>query len=98
MTPDEIRACYRFYAAHRKSREICTFSDTIHATSNAGDSDDLAVLLRLHTGLEGLARGVGHGDPNDDLRPIVVGHVGPLRSILASVAAHLFGRGALVGR
>ena len=32
-------------------------------------SDDLAVLLRLHTGLEGLARDIGHGDPNDDLRP-----------------------------
>ena len=54
MTPGEIRACYRLYAAHRKSHEICAFSDTIPATSNAGDSDDLAVLLRLHIGLEGL--------------------------------------------
>jgi len=98
MTPGELRACYRLYAAHRKSHEICAFSDTIPATSNAGDSDDLAVLLRLHIGLEGLARDIGHDDPNDDLRPTVVGHVGPLRKILASVAAHLFGRGALVGR
>ena len=64
MTPDEIKACYRLYAAHRKSREICTFPGTIPATSNAGDLDDLAVLLRLHSGLEALARDIGHGDPN----------------------------------
>ena len=56
MTPGEIRACYRLYAAHRKSHEICTFPRTIPATSNAGDLGDLAVLLRQHTGLEGLAR------------------------------------------
>jgi hypothetical protein len=42
MTPDEIRACYRLYAAHRKSREICTFPGTIPVTSKAGDRDDLA--------------------------------------------------------
>jgi hypothetical protein len=42
MTPGEIRACYRLYAAHRKSHQICAFPGTIPATSNAGDSDDLA--------------------------------------------------------
>jgi hypothetical protein len=42
MTPDEIRACYRLYAAHRKSHEICAFPGTIPAASNAGNSDDLA--------------------------------------------------------
>jgi hypothetical protein len=69
MTPDEIGACYRLYAAHRKSR--------------------------LHSGLEGLARGIGHGDPNDELRPALAGPVGHLRKTLGS---QLFGRGALVGR
>ena len=98
MTPDEIRACYRLYAAHRKSREICTFPGTIPATSNAGDPDDLAVLLRLHSGLEGLARDIGHGDPNDDLHPALAGPVGHLRKTLGSFGAQLFGRGALVGR
>lgn len=95
MTPDEITACYRLYAAHRKSHEICAFPGTIPATSNGGDSDDLAVLLRLHTGLEGLARDIGHGDPNDDLRPALARPVGHLRKILASFA---LGRGALVER
>jgi hypothetical protein len=94
MTPGEIRACYRLYAAHRKSHEICTFPRTISTTSNAGDLGDLAILLRLHTGLEGLARDIGNGDPNDDLRP-TLGH---LRKMLASFAAQLFGRGALVER
>jgi hypothetical protein len=98
MTPDEIRACYRLYAAHRKSHEICTFPRTISATSNAGDLCDLAVLLRLHTGLEGLARDIGQGDPNDDLRPTLAGPVGHLRKTLGSFGAQLFGRGALVGR
>jgi hypothetical protein len=56
MSPGEIRACYRLYAAHRKSREICAFPGSIPAASNAGNSDDLAVLLRRHTtGLEELA-------------------------------------------
>ena len=67
-------------------------------TNNAGDPDDLAVLLRLHNGLEGLGVRSGHGDPNDDLRPAVAGHVGHLRKMLASFAAQLFGRGALVER
>ena len=51
MTPGEIRACYRLYAAHRRSHEICTFPETTRVMNNAGDPDDLAVLLRLHTGL-----------------------------------------------
>jgi hypothetical protein len=54
MTPGEISACYRLYAAHRKSHEICTFPRT--ATVIAGDLGNHAVLLRLHTGLGGLAR------------------------------------------
>jgi hypothetical protein len=98
MTPAEVRACYRLYAAHRKSHEICTFPRTISATSNAGDLGDLAVLLRLHTGLEGLAREIARGDPNDHLCPSAAGHVGHLRKMLASFAAQLFGRDALVGR
>jgi hypothetical protein len=98
MTPDEIRACYRLYAAHRKSHEICAFPRAIPATSNTEDSDDLAILLRLHIGLERLASDIGHGDPNDDLRPALAKPVGHLRKMLASFAAQLFGRGALVGR
>jgi hypothetical protein len=98
MTPGEIKACYRLYAAHRKSHEICTFAGTIPATSNARDSDDPAVFLRLHIGLERLASDIGHGDPNDDLRPALAKPVGHLRKMLASFAAQLFGRGALVER
>jgi len=98
MTPGEIRACYQLYAAHRKSHEICAFPRAIPATSNTEDSDDLAVLLRLHTGLEGLAREIVQGDPNDHLCPSAAGHVGHLRKMLASSAAQLFGRDALVGR
>jgi hypothetical protein len=98
MTPGEIKACYRLYAAHRKSHEICAFPGTIPATSNARDSDDLAILLRLHIGLEGLARDIGHGPSNDDLRPALTKPVGHLRKMLASFAAQLFGRGALVER
>jgi hypothetical protein len=98
MTPGEIRACYRLYAAHRKSHEICTFAGTIPAINKPGVPDDLAGLLRLHTGLEGLGRDIGHGDPNADLRPAVAGHVDQFRKVLASFAAQLFGRGALVRR
>jgi hypothetical protein len=55
--------------------------------------------LRLHTGLEGLAREVDHCDPNDDLRcPAIVGRSGHLRKMLASFAAQLFGRGVLMER
>jgi hypothetical protein len=100
MTPGEITACYRLYAAHRKSHEISTFPGTIPATSNARDLDDLAlaVLLRLHIGLDGLARDIGHGDPNDDLRPALAKPVGHLRKMLASFAAQLFGRGVKYAR
>jgi hypothetical protein len=98
MTPDEIKACYRLYAAHRMSHEICTFPETIPVMNNAGDPDDLAVLLRVQTGLDGLAREIGQGDPNGDLRPVAAGHIDHLRKMLASFAAQLFGRGALVGR
>ena len=98
MSPGEIRACYRLYAAHRRSNEICAFPKAILAMNDVGASAELAAL-RLHTGLEGLAREVGQGDPNDDLRcPAVVGRSGHLRKMLASFAAQLFGRGALVGR
>jgi hypothetical protein len=97
MTPGDITACHRLYAAHRKSREICTFAGTIPAMNNPGHPGDLAVLLRLRTGLEGLVRDIGHGDPNDDLHSAVAEH-GGLRKILASFAVQLFGRGALVGR
>ena len=97
MSPDEIRACYRLYAAHRKSREICTFPGTIAPTINAGDLDDLVVLLRLHSCLEG-ARDIGHGDPNDDLRPALARPLGHLRKMLASFAAQLFRRGVLMER
>jgi hypothetical protein len=74
------------------------FPGTIPATSNAGDLDDLGVLLRLHSGLEGLARDIGHGDTNDDLRPALAGPVHHLRKTLTSFGAQLFGRGVLVGR
>jgi len=96
MSPGEIRACYRLYAAHRRSHRICTFAGTIPAMNNAGDPDDPADLLRLQVGLEGL-REIGRGDPGD-LCPGVAGHVGHLRKMLVSFAAQLFSRGALVGR
>ena len=98
MTPGEIRACSQLYAAHRKSHEICAFPRAIPATSNPEDSDDLAILLRLHTGLEGLARDIGHGDPNDELRLALATPVGNLQKMLVSFAAQLFGRGALAER
>jgi hypothetical protein len=85
MTPGEIKACYRLYAAHRKSREICTFAGPIAAMNNAGHPDDLAVLLRLRTGLEGLARNIGQVNPHDDLHLAVAGHVRHSRKILASL-------------
>jgi hypothetical protein len=98
MSPGEIRACYRLYAAHHRSHEICTFAGTIPAMNNAGDPDDPADLLRLHVGLEELCE-IGSGDPNDALRPVIsTRNVGHLRKMLASFAAQLFSRGALVGR
>ena len=97
MSPGEIRACYRLYAAHRKSHEICAFPEAILA-NDVGTPVELAAL-RLHTGLEGLVREVGQSDPNDDLRcPAVVGHFGHLRRLLASFSAQFSARGALVGR
>ena len=98
MSPGEIRVCYRLYAAHRRSNEICAFPEAILATNDVGASTELAVLLRLHTGLKGPRHEIGHGDPKDDLRPAVVGHFGHLRKILASLAAQFSARGALVGR
>ena len=98
MFPGEIRACYQLYAAHRSSHEICAFPETILAMNDAGGPSELAVLLRLHS-LEGLAREIGHGDPNDFLRrPTVAGHVGQVRKMFASFAAQFSSRGALVGR
>ena len=98
MSPGEITACYRLYAVHRKSNEICAFPEAILAMNDVGASAELAVLLRLHTGLEGLRHEIGHGESKDDLPPVVVGHFGDLRKILASLAAQVSARGALVGR
>ena len=98
MSPGEITACYRLYAVHRRSKEICAFPIAILAMNNVGASADLAILLRLHTGLEELRHEIGHGDPKDDIRPAVVGHFGHLRKILASLAAQVSARDALVGR
>jgi hypothetical protein len=98
MSPGEITASYRLYAAHRRSNEICAFPEAILAINNVGVSAELAVLMRLHTGLEGLRHEIGHDLPKDDLRPAVVGHFGHLRKILASLAAQFSARGALVGR
>ena len=98
MSPGEITACYRLYAVHRRSNEICAFPKAILAMNDVGASAELAVLLRLQIGLEGLRHEIGHGDPKDDLRPAVVGHFGHLRKILASLAAQFSARGALVGR
>ena len=98
MSPGEITACYRLYAVHRRSNEICAFPKAILAMNDVGASAELAVLLRLHTGLEGLRHEIGHGDPKDDLRAAVGGHFGHSRKILASLAAQFSARGALVGR
>jgi hypothetical protein len=97
MTPDEIKACYRLYAAHRKSHEICAFPETIPVMNSAGEPDGLAALLRMPTSLEGLGRELGQIDRNEGSCTAAAGHVGYLRKMLASFAAQLFGRGALVG-
>jgi len=76
MAPDETRACYRLYTAHRRSHEICTFPETIPVMGNAGNPGDLAVLLRLHTGIEGLRREIVQSDPNDYLSLSAVGPLG----------------------
>src|SRR5262249_555889 len=98
MSPGEITACYRLYAVHRKSNEICAFPKAILTMNDVGAPAELAVLLRLHAGLEGLRHEIGHGDPQEALLPAVVGHFGHLRKILASFAAQFSARGALVGR
>ena len=98
MSPGEIAACYRLYAAHRRSNEICGFPKAILVINDVGASAELAVLLRLHIGLEGLRHEIGHCDGKDDLRPADVGHFGHLRKIRASLAAQFSARGALVGR
>src|SRR5215472_12919759 len=58
MPPGEIRACYRLYAAHRKAHEIYAFPNAILANDVTTPAELAA--LHLHTGLEGLAREVGH--------------------------------------
>src|SRR5262249_16796797 len=103
MSPGEITACYRLYAVHRRSNEIWALPKGNLAMNDVGASADLAILLRLHTGLEEVRHEIGHGDPKhgdpkDDLCPAVVGHFGHLRKILASLAAQFSARGALVGR
>lgn len=57
------------------------------------ESDQAAVLLRLHTGLEGLARGIGQNDPDDDIGSAVTDgqHAGHLRKMFVGLAAQLFG-------
>jgi hypothetical protein len=97
MSPGEITACYRLYAAHRRSSQICAFPEAILAMNDVGASADVAFLLRLHTDLEGLRHEIGNGDPKDDLRPAVV-HFGHLRKIFAPLAAQFFARDALAGR
>jgi hypothetical protein len=66
--------------------------------NGAGGPGEVAVLLRLPTGLEGLVGEIAQGDPNDHLCPSAAGHVGPLRKMLASFAAQLFDRSALARR
>jgi hypothetical protein len=53
MTPGEIRACYRLYAAHRKSREICTFAGTIPVINKPGDQTTSPVCCAYIPALKG---------------------------------------------
>ena len=95
MSPGEIRACNRLYAAHRMSNEICAFSEAILAMSDVGASAELAVLARLNTGLEGLRHEMGHVDP------VTPGRHRAFRSLAKDscmLAAQFSSRGALVGR
>ena len=98
MSPGEITACYRLYAAHRRSSQICAFPEAILAMNDVGASTDVAFLLRVHTDLEGLRHEIDHGDLKGDLSSAVSEHFGHLRKILASLAAQFSARGALVGR
>jgi hypothetical protein len=54
---------------------------------NAADSGDLAALLHLHTGLEGLVRGIVLDGRGEDILPATTDaqHAGHLRKMLASV-------------
>jgi hypothetical protein len=45
----------------------------------------LEQIAGVHTGLEGLARDIGPGHPNDDLHPAVAGHVEPQTRLLNRV-------------
>jgi hypothetical protein len=59
--------------------------------NDAAELDQPAVLLRLHTGLEGLVSGIGQNDPDDDIPATTCAeHAGHLRKMLASLAAQLF--------
>jgi hypothetical protein len=84
MSPGEIRACNRLYAAHRRSKEICAFSEAFLAIKDVGASAELAALLCLRTDLEGLRHEIGYGDPNNSSRLAVVRHFGHLRKSLAA--------------
>lgn len=60
--------------------------------NNAAKLDELVVLMRLHTGLEGLASGIGQNDPDDDAYPATdAEHASHLRKMLGSLAVRLFG-------
>jgi len=61
--------------------------------NNAAELDELAVLLRLHTGLEGLVRGIGQNDTDDNVYPAIADaeHAGHVRKMLAWFAVMLFG-------
>jgi hypothetical protein len=97
MSPGEITACYRLYAAHRRSNEICAFPKAILAMNDVGASANVGFLLRPHTDLEGLRHEIDHGDLKDDLSS-AIGEIGYLRKIIASLAARFSARGVLVGR
>jgi hypothetical protein len=94
MSPGEITACYRLYAAHRRSNEICVFPEAVLAMNGVVGSAELAVLLACIPAL----KSSGMSNPKDDLHPAVVGRFGRLRKILVSLAAQFSARGALVGR
>jgi len=98
MSPGEIAACYRLYAAHRRSSQICAFPEAILAINDVGASADVAVLLPVRTDLEALRCEIDHGDLKDDLSSAVGKHFVHLRKIVASLAAQFSARGALVGR
>ena len=91
MSPSEVRACYQLYAAHRKSREMCAFPATSRAINDVAELDNLAMLLRLQDGFEGLASALGLGDPSDDLlhAPATHSRVDPFRKMLISIAARI---------